>query len=64
MVNDSLLLDDPLRKFDGYLSEQSTSKRIVHDVFTHGDSAFLSGDVLYQDKYGYFYFHDRTGWYK
>lgn len=33
----------------------------MHDVFTHGDTAFLSGDILYQDEYGYFYFHDRTG---
>eukprot|EP00795_Rhopilema_esculentum_P010551 gene10551-19283_t len=53
--------NDPLRKFDGYLNKQATSKKIVHDIFTHGDSCFLTGDILYQDEYGYFFFHDRTG---
>ena len=38
-----------------------TSKKIGHDIFKKGDSAFLSGDLVVKDEYGYIYFHDRTG---
>jgi hypothetical protein len=34
---------DPLRRFDGYVSESATSKKIAHSVFCKGDSAYLSG---------------------
>lgn len=34
---------DPLRRFDGYVSESATSKKIAHSVFRKGDSAYLSG---------------------
>lgn len=34
---------DPLRRFDGYISESATSKKIAHNVFHKGDSAYLSG---------------------
>ncbi|XP_046527580.1 long-chain fatty acid transport protein 1 isoform X4 [Equus quagga] len=34
---------DPLRRFDGYISESATSKKITHSVFQKGDSAYLSG---------------------
>ncbi|MXQ93449.1 hypothetical protein E5288_WYG021175 [Bos mutus] len=34
---------DPLRRFDGYISESATSKKIAHSVFRKGDSAYLSG---------------------
>ncbi|XP_011949726.1 PREDICTED: long-chain fatty acid transport protein 1 isoform X2 [Cercocebus atys] len=34
---------DPLRRFDGYVSESATSKKIAHSVFSKGDSAYLSG---------------------
>ena len=30
-------------------------------MFVKGDSAFRSGDILVQDKEGYYYFQDRTG---
>nr|ABA39833.1 fatty acid transport protein 1b [Sus scrofa] len=36
---------DPLRRFDGYISESATSKKIAHSVFCKGDSAYLSGGV-------------------
>ncbi|XP_063084131.1 long-chain fatty acid transport protein 1 isoform X5 [Cavia porcellus] len=52
---------DPLRRFDGYVSESATSKKIVHSVFHKGDSAYLSGDVLVMDELGYMYFLDRSG---
>ncbi|XP_052499375.1 long-chain fatty acid transport protein 1 isoform X2 [Budorcas taxicolor] len=52
---------DPLRRFDGYISESATNKKIAHSVFRKGDSAYLSGDVLVMDELGYMYFRDRSG---
>ncbi|OBS76598.1 hypothetical protein A6R68_16969 [Neotoma lepida] len=52
---------DPLRRFDGYVSDSATSKKIAHSVFHKGDSAYLSGDVLVMDELGYMYFRDRSG---
>lgn len=52
---------DPSQRFDGYLNPLETKKKIAHDVFKKGDSAFLSGDLVVKDEYGYIYFHDRTG---
>ncbi|XP_018583459.1 long-chain fatty acid transport protein 1 [Scleropages formosus] len=52
---------DPLRRFDGYASKDATKKKIVHDVFRKGDSAYLSGDVLVMDELGYMFFRDRSG---
>ncbi|KAL0609635.1 Long-chain fatty acid transport protein 1, partial [Plecturocebus cupreus] len=52
---------DPLRRFDGYVSESATSKKIAHSVFSKGDSVYLSGDVLVMDELGYMYFRDRSG---
>uniref|UniRef100_A0A3P9A0F9 Long-chain-fatty-acid--CoA ligase n=1 Tax=Esox lucius TaxID=8010 RepID=A0A3P9A0F9_ESOLU len=34
---------DPLRRFDGYVDRRATNKKIVNDVFTLGDAAYLSG---------------------
>ncbi|NXA43278.1 S27A1 protein, partial [Eudromia elegans] len=52
---------DPLRRFDGYVSESATSKKIACNVFERGDQAYLSGDVLVMDELGYMYFKDRSG---
>uniref|UniRef100_A0AAQ5XF79 Very long-chain fatty acid transport protein n=1 Tax=Amphiprion ocellaris TaxID=80972 RepID=A0AAQ5XF79_AMPOC len=52
---------DPLRRFDGYADKDSTNKKIAHNVFKMGDSAYISGDVLVMDEYGYMYFKDRSG---
>ncbi|KAL4648746.1 long-chain fatty acid transport protein 1 [Arapaima gigas] len=52
---------DPLRRFDGYASQDATNKKIAHNVFRKGDSAYLSGDVLVMDELGYMYFRDRSG---
>ncbi|NXP06543.1 S27A1 protein, partial [Thinocorus orbignyianus] len=52
---------DPLRRFDGYVSQSATSKKIAHDVLRKGDQAYLSGDVLVMDELGYMYFRDRSG---
>ncbi|MBN3278882.1 S27A4 protein, partial [Polyodon spathula] len=56
-----IIQNDPLRRFDGYVNQSATSSKISHDVFKKGDSAYLSGDVLIMDQYGYMYFRDRTG---
>lgn len=52
---------DPSLRFDGYLNPVETNKKIANDVFRKGDSAFLSGDLVFRDELGYIYFHDRTG---
>lgn len=52
---------DALREFDGYVNRQATEKKVCPDVFKKGDLAFLTGDVLIMDDFGYFYFQDRTG---
>ncbi|XP_063242357.1 long-chain fatty acid transport protein 4-like [Bacillus rossius redtenbacheri] len=51
----------PLRQFHGYVDKAASEKKIVRDVFRKGDKAFMSGDILVMDKYGYLYFKDRTG---
>ncbi|CAG5928905.1 unnamed protein product, partial [Menidia menidia] len=56
-INDS----DPLRRFDGYADKDSTNEKIAHNVFKMGDSAYISGDLLVMDEYGYMYFKDRSG---
>lgn len=52
---------DALREFDGYVNKQATDKKVCSDVFRKGDQAFLTGDILMMDEFGYFYFRDRTG---
>ncbi|XP_029291676.1 long-chain fatty acid transport protein 1-like isoform X2 [Cottoperca gobio] len=52
---------DPLRRFDGYADKDSTNQKIAHNVFKMGDSAYVSGDMLVMDDYGYMYFRDRSG---
>lgn len=56
-----IIQNDPLRRFDGYVNQTATSKKIAHSVFKKGDSAYLSGDVLVMDEFGHMYFRDRTG---
>lgn len=34
---------DPLRRFDGYVDQDSTNRKIAHNVFKMGDSAYVSG---------------------
>jgi len=53
--------NDPVHQFDGYVDKEATDKKIVHDIFAKGDSAFRSGDILIQDREGYYYFQDRGG---
>merc|ERR1719477_534993 len=50
-----------MHRFDGYVNKEATKKKVVSDVFSRGDTAFISGDMLIQDEEGNFYFQDRTG---
>lgn len=34
---------DPLRRFDGYVNQSATSKKIASNVLRKGDQAYLSG---------------------
>uniref|UniRef100_A0AAX7TLW9 Very long-chain fatty acid transport protein n=1 Tax=Astatotilapia calliptera TaxID=8154 RepID=A0AAX7TLW9_ASTCA len=52
---------DPLRRFDGYADQDATKKKVARNVFKMGDSAYISGDILVMDDYGYMYFMDRSG---
>jgi len=52
---------DATRQFDGYVNKEATKKKIVYDIFSKGDSAFRTGDILIKDEDSYFYFQDRTG---
>ncbi|XP_015428831.1 PREDICTED: long-chain fatty acid transport protein 4-like, partial [Dufourea novaeangliae] len=56
-----IIPNNPSRQFLGYVDQKASEKKVVRDVFTKGDSAFLSGDILIADQFGYLYFKDRTG---
>ncbi|XP_015175015.1 PREDICTED: long-chain fatty acid transport protein 4-like isoform X2 [Polistes dominula] len=56
-----IIPNNPSRAFLGYVDKKASDNKIVRDVFTKGDSAFLSGDILISDELGYLYFKDRTG---
>ena len=53
--------DDAAGRFEGYTSTEATERKILRDVFAHGDAWFRSGDLLRADADGYFYFVDRIG---
>ncbi|XP_022239313.1 long-chain fatty acid transport protein 4-like isoform X2 [Limulus polyphemus] len=56
-----IIRNDPVRNFDGYVNKQATMKKVAKNVFSMGDLAFLSGDLMVMDENGYIYFKDRTG---
>nr|XP_032809071.1 very long-chain acyl-CoA synthetase-like [Petromyzon marinus] len=59
------LLVAPISKhmpFDGYLGNaEFTQRKVLHNVFMHGDRYFNSGDIMRIDKEGFIYFIDRVG---
>lgn len=48
-------------KYEGYEDKKASAKKIITDVFTKGDRWFHTGDLLWRDKEGYYYFADRIG---
>ena len=52
---------DPIYRFEGYTDEAATGKKILRDVFVKGDLYFNSGDLLYRDWFGFYYWADRVG---
>jgi fatty-acyl-CoA synthase len=52
---------DVRRTYVGYADKAATQKKVLHDVFHRGDTFFATGDLMRQDRDGYFYFVDRIG---
>ena len=46
---------NPLREFDGYVNRGDSEKKIVRNVFSAGDMAFLTGTLL-PHSYSYSYY--------
>ncbi|MGV3579182.1 long-chain-acyl-CoA synthetase [Brevundimonas sp.] len=53
--------DDIRHDFSGYADKAASEKKILTDVFQRGDRWFRTGDLMRQDREGYFYFVDRIG---
>ena len=53
--------DEARFRYEGYEDKQATAKKVLHNVFVKGDAWFRTGDLLWRDKDGYFYFADRIG---
>ena len=49
------------REFEGYSNRAESDKKMLRDVFKHGDLWFRTGDLMRRDGHGYFYFVDRIG---
>ena len=50
------------RKFQGYFGNKgATEKKILRDVYAKGDAWYRTGDLLYYDSEGRWFFSDRIG---
>ena len=56
-----LIGNDIRHDFSGYADKAASQKKILTDVFKKGDRWFRTGDLMKQDREGYFYFVDRMG---
>ncbi len=56
-----LIKDDARSGYSGYADKAASDRKILRDAFEHGDAWFRTGDLMRQDKDGYFYFVDRIG---
>ena len=52
---------DPRTLYEGYADKAASEKKVLRDAFKAGDAWFRTGDLLKQDRDGYFYFVDRIG---
>lgn len=55
------IASDARHEFSGYADKEASAKKILSDVFKRGDRWFRTGDLMRQDREGYFYFVDRVG---
>lgn len=53
--------EHPLARFEGYVDAETTSRRVLRDLFEPGDAWFDTGDLLRRDADGDFWFIDRLG---
>ena len=53
--------NDSTKNFKGYTDPSETEKKLLYNVLKKGDKAFISGDLLEMDFFGYVYFKDRSG---
>jgi len=49
------------RQFEGYTDPDATARKVLRGAFSDGDAWFRTGDLMRQDKAGFFYFVDRMG---
>lgn len=47
--------------YSGYADKTASERKVLRDAFAKGDAWFRTGDLMRQDKEGYFYFVDRIG---
>jgi fatty-acyl-CoA synthase len=48
-------------RFEGYADAEATSRKVLRNVFTEGDSWYRTGDLMRRDAHGFYYFVDRVG---
>jgi fatty-acyl-CoA synthase len=48
-------------RFEGYTDDEASGKKMLHNVFEHGDAWIRTGDLMRRDEKGFFYFVDRIG---
>ena len=56
-----LIKDDARHNYTGYADKAASDRKILRDVLEKGDAWFRTGDLMRQDKDGYFFFVDRIG---
>ena len=48
-------------RFEGYADPEATSRKVLRNVFSQGDSWYRTGDLMRRDARGFYYFVDRVG---
>jgi fatty-acyl-CoA synthase len=48
-------------RFEGYLDQEASARKVLRNVFKSGDSWYRTGDLMRRDERGFFYFVDRVG---
>jgi fatty-acyl-CoA synthase len=51
----------PRYAYAGYADQQASERKVLRGAFRSGDAWFRTGDLMRQDRGGYFYFVDRLG---